>query len=143
MLSILLPALVYAGGKGLKVSLFINNVHTTQNAVIETWQNGRFLQSDTWYIQYTNSEGLLTYPRGVIETGPFQICITLQYDNVQSCGNGYNSEEGRPEAVSISFSSTPAPGPDNNRDGSDQSQSQSQDQTVIVCPPNSRCIIEK
>ena len=126
---------VYAGGKGLNVNLFINNVLTAQNAVIETWQDNRFLQSDTWYIQYTNSEGVLHYPSEVIETGPFQVCVTLQYDNIQSCGNGYNSEEKRPETVSISFSSAPAPAPDSNGGGSDQSQSQSQDQTVIVCPP--------
>jgi len=74
---------VYAGGKGLKVNLFINNVLTTQNAVIETWQDGRFIQSDTWYIQYINSEGILHYPSGVIETGPFQICAcTTDYRNL-------------------------------------------------------------
>jgi len=139
-LSTVLLTPVYAGGKGLKVSLFINNVLTTQNAVVETWQEGRFIQSDTWYIQYTNSEGVLAYPGGVIETGPFQICVTLQYDNVQSCGNGYNSEEKRPETVSISFSSAPAP---DNAGGSDQNQRQSQDRTVIVCPANARCIIEQ
>jgi hypothetical protein len=132
---------VYAGGKGLKVNLFINNVLTTQNAVIETWQDGRFVQSDTWNIQYTNVGGLLNYPRGAIESGPFQICVTLQYDNIQSCGNGYNSEEKRPETVSISFSSAPSPAPDTNGGGSAQSQSQSQ--TTIICPANAKCIIER
>ena len=67
--------------------------------MIETWQDSRFIQSDTRYIQYTKSERALHYPRGIIETGPFQIYVTLQYDNIKSCGNGYNSEEKRSETV--------------------------------------------
>jgi NADPH-dependent FMN reductase len=35
----------------------------------------------------------LEYENGDIENGPFEVCVYLVNDAIESCGNGYNGEE--------------------------------------------------
>ncbi len=46
------------------------------------------------------NEYTLQYPSQLVENGDFEICIQT-WNGDHSCGNGYNSEEKRPEDVFV------------------------------------------
>jgi len=49
------------------------------------------------------TEFTLQYPDELIDVGHFRICVIAQSDDLQSCGNGYNSEEKKPENVRVNL----------------------------------------
>ena len=128
-----------ASSKGLKLYLTVNTNLPNQDIGIDTYQYGNRIYSHSGFINTGTNEITLNYPRDLVDNGPFRICIGTWNDG-QACGDGYNSEEKKPEGVYVSLYVF-APPPEDT----DQSQSQSQDQqqTVIVCPANARCVIEQ
>lgn len=93
--------LVYA--KGLKVFLTINTNQRSQDVRIETYQHGNQIDTRTGFINTGITELTLQYTEGLIETGDFRICVTALSDNLYACRNGYNSEEKKPEYVSVNL----------------------------------------
>ena len=84
------------------------------------------------------NEITLQYPSRLIDTGEFSICVKVSNQGESACDNANNSEAKQPEHVFNLFRDVENEGTDNS-----QSQSQTQGQTVIVCPANSRCVIEQ
>jgi hypothetical protein len=129
--------------KGLKVFLTVNTNVGSQPANIETYQHGNKVYSHGWSIGAGTTT--LEYPDDLIETGSYEICITAQYDNLRSCGTGYNSEANKPEYVSVSLFGSTQPPQQLQQQGPSQSQSQSsnnennnalsqsQETTIIIC----------
>jgi hypothetical protein len=93
--------LVYA--KGLKVFLTIDTNQRSQDVRIETYQHGNQINTRTGFTNTGITELTLQYAEGLIETGDFRICVTALSDNLYACGNGYNSEEKKPEYVSVNL----------------------------------------
>lgn len=156
---------VYAGGKGLKVNLFIDNRQGAQQGVIDTYQHDYIVQTDYQYLVGDKDGGyngiILHYPAGAVETGPFMICVILERDNLESCANGHNHEAKQPELVEIFFgpeyrypdqqsqpasssaASSASESESNSESESSATQSQSQSTTVINCPENRDCVIRE
>ena len=146
----------YAGEKGLKLYLTVDTNIRNQDIGIETYQHGRNIYSHDGFMNAGLNEYTLNYPNGFIDIGQFQICI--QTNDGRFCGDGFNSEEKRPENVFINanegrnFGSVPQQQDDsqgqsqasNQEQLTSQSQSQTQGDTIIYnCPANSRCVIEE
>lgn len=108
----------------LTVELTINNNHRGQNGVIDTYQHGYRVDSYPAYIPAGTSKHTMSYFNGEVDTGRFQICVGLENDR-QGCSTGYNSEESRPEHMTITI------GNDNSRttENEDLGQSQAQSST--------------
>ena len=130
--------------KGLKLYLTVDTNIPTENVGIGTYQHGNKIYDHSGYINPGTNEITLQYPNDLVDNGPFQICVAT-WHNGQSCGDGYNGEEKKPETVFISlYGSEQRNSP--NVESQDQSQSQNQDNnqevTVINCPADSECIIK-
>jgi len=141
-----------ASSKGLKLYLAVNTNLRSQDIGIETYQNGRNIYDHDGFMNTGSNEYTLNYPNGLIDTGQFEVCINT--NDGRFCGDGYNSEERRPESVFINaqegrnFGSVPDDSQSQSQASSQEqetSQSQSQSQggtTIINCPANARCVIE-
>jgi hypothetical protein len=92
-----------AGGKGLRVFLNVDTNLPSQDAEIDTFQYGRFLDTQDMYVSNGYYEYELSYPSGLIDEGPFEVCVYLVYDDIEECGSGYNGEEKEPESVYVNM----------------------------------------
>ena len=127
-----------ASSKGLKLYLTIDT-NLNDDVIINTYQYGDRVYTHDGFVNTGKNEITLQYPGSLIDTGEFRVCANALNNDESACDSAYNSEAKQPEHVFINLFSR-----DENIDQSQaQSQSQSQDQTVIVCPANSRCIIEQ
>lgn len=157
MSSILLTSttVLQASSKGLKLYLTVDTNLRSQDIGIETYQHGDNIYGHNGFMSTGSNEYTLNYPSGRVDTGQFEICINT--NDGRFCGNGYNSEESRPESVFINaqegtnFGSVPQQQDDsqsqsqasNQEQETSQSQSQTQGDTIIYnCPANARCVIE-
>lgn len=133
--------------KGLKVYLTVDTNLPSQNLRMETYQFRNVVYSHEGFMNNGITDFTLQYPDELIDVGDFRICMIAQSDNSQSCGNGYNSEEKKPENVRVNlFSSNERQSPSSSSSSSassSSSSSSSSDTTVIVCPPEETCIIER
>jgi hypothetical protein len=63
------------------------------------WANNAISQHQ--WINQGVTQITLQYDDGLIHTGEFRICVEI-YDGIESSGgNGYNSEEKKPEYISV------------------------------------------
>jgi hypothetical protein len=140
-----------ASSKGLNLYLTVDTNLRNQDIRIITQQYGNEIYSHEGFLHTGRNEYTLQYPKNVVDSGPFVICIDVGFEWLY-CGDRYNAEEKRPENAYISAreyglnekirEEEQQEQPEEEQSQS-QSQSQSQDQTVIVCPANARCIIEQ
>jgi hypothetical protein len=160
-----------ASTKGLKVNLSVDSMYPSQDVTIDTVQYGDIIHQHDGYINNGRNDITLNYPSGLIDHGPFLICVTGS-DHYGSCGEGYNSEAKEPERVyvgifegqayyhewlgpqgqsdsssssSSSSESESTQSAQNNEQSQSNAQSQNNEQTVTIinCPPDSRCVIEQ
>ena len=87
----------------MKVFLTVDTNQRSQDVRIETFQHGNRIDTCNGFINTGITEITLQYPEGLIETGDFRIYVTVLSDNLYAYGNGYNSEEKKPEYVSINL----------------------------------------
>lgn len=159
----ILPIDAYATkeGKGLKVDLTVLSSYLYQPAEIDTFQDGEFLYTENIEnIPMGERTFELKYPKNTISEGPFEICVWLVNDQVESCGNGYNNEGKQPESVyvellgagvaapdesssSSSASSSSSDSENTNENENENANTQAQSTTIINCPPEATCNIEK
>ena len=146
--------LAFATSKGLKVDLEVASDYGSQNAQVDTFQDDRFISTHDQFIDQGSWIYGLQYEKGDINNGPFEVCVFLISDQIESCGNGYNSEEKKPENVFVDLTSGSVPTalepPTENNAASAASSSSdnentnaSQSQTVVVCPAGEKCVIEQ
>jgi len=140
------PLMLSAYAKGLTVHLAINTNLQSQTARIETFQFGTMIAvNNNEHINPGTTNIDLQYSDGFIEDGAsIQICVTAQSDNIRSCGNGYNSQEKKPEYVSVDlYGSIPQPQLQQEPQQGGQSQSQSQSLgPIYICPSEGECVIK-
>jgi hypothetical protein len=139
----MIPLVSEAYAKGLKVNLEVNTNLGSQDVRINAFQSGSEIYAHNEFMNNGITLFDLQYPNRLIENGEsFQICVVTITDNLQSCGNGYNSDEKKPENVRVDIISSSTPQPQQQPDQS-QSQSQSSNNennnNVYVCPPEARC----
>lgn len=140
-----------ASSTGLKLHLAVDTNLRSQDIGIETYQDGRNIYDHDGFMNTGSNEYTLNYPNGLVNIGQFEICINT--NDGRFCGDGFNSQESRPESVFINaqegrnFGSVPE-----QEDSQDQAQVQDQDQsqsqsqggtTIINCPQNAECVTQK
>jgi hypothetical protein len=144
MSSIVLTPLtsVQASNKGLKIYLTVET-NLNDDVTIDTYQYGDRVYTHDGFVNTGRNEITLQYPSRLIDTGEFRIWVNALNDGKSARDSAYNSEAKQPEHVFINlFRDFGDEGIDNSQ-SQGQSQSQSQAQTVIICPANSRCVIEQ
>ena len=97
--------LAFATSKGLKVDLEVASDYGPQNAEVDTFQDGRFISTHDQFIDQGSWVYGLQYEKGDINNGQFEVCVFLTSDQIEGCGNGYNSEEKKPENVFVDLTS--------------------------------------
>jgi hypothetical protein len=137
--------------KGLKVYLTVDSNQRSQQGTIQTSQYGRVVDTRFDWIPQGTTQLTLNYQESQIDNGEFQICISLE-DIVSGCGNGYDSEEKKPEHVTVSMHSSHVLLGELNGNSQSQSQnsnnennnnnalSQSQETKIIICTTEKGCI---
>jgi hypothetical protein len=88
--------------KGLKLYLTIDTNLANQPIRIDTNQYGQTVYSHSGSMNPGRNEITLQYPNHLVDNGPFEICVGT-WNNGQSCGNGNNGEEKKPESVFVSL----------------------------------------
>ena len=147
---VLTPSIsLQASSKGLKLYLIVDT-NLNDDVRINTYQHGDRVFTHDAVIHSGSNEVTLRYPRGLIDTDEFRICVRSNNYEESTCGTGYNSEAKQPEHVFINLSVEENRNPSNiDVDNQAQSQSQSQNNnqqqttTIINCPPDSKCVIEQ
>ena len=151
---ILTPSItLLASSKGLKVYLTVDT-NLNDGVQINTYQYDDKVFTHHAFVHSGTNEVDLQYPKGLIDTGEFRVCVKAdQYDR-SNCEYSYNSVEKKPESLTIPlFVKDVSDSP--NTDSQAQSQSQSNDntntntnansqsQTTIMCPENRDCVIQR
>jgi hypothetical protein len=142
---------VFGSSKGLKLFLTVKT-NLDDDMRINTYQYDGKVFTHYAVMHQGSNEVTLNYPRGLIDNGEFRVCVASVDFDKSACDNAYNSEAKQPEHVYINLflrDSPPATGGDSQAQSQAQDQDQSQSQsntqqtTIINCPANSRCVIDK
>ena len=151
---ILTPSITsLASSKGLKLYLTVDT-NLNDGVQINTYQYDDKVFTHHAFVHSGTNEVDLQYPKGLIDTGEFSVCVRAdQYDR-SNCEYSYNSVEKKPESLTIPlFVKDVSDSP--NTDGQAQSQSQSNDntntntntnsqsQTTIMCLETRDCVIQR
>ena len=151
---ILTPSITsLASSKGLKLYLTVD-INLNYGVQINTYQYDDKVFTHHAFVHSGTNEVDLQYPKGLIDTGEFRVCVRAdQYDR-SNCEYSYNSVEKKPESLTIPlFVKDVSDSP--NTDGQAQSQSQSNDntntntnansqsQTTIMCLETRDCVIQR
>lgn len=151
---ILTPSITsLASSKGLKLYLTVD-INLNDGVQINTYQYDDKVFTHHAFVHSGTNEVDLQYPKGLIDTGEFRVCVRAdQYDR-SNCEYSYNSVEKKPESLTIPlFVKDVSDSP--NTDGQAQSQSQSNDntntntnansqsQTTIMCLETRDCVIQR
>jgi hypothetical protein len=87
--------------KGLIVKLTVDSGYMSQDADINTYQNGYQVDSGRMYIDEGSWTYEIVYENDMVQEGPFEVCVSLVGDSAENCGEGYNGEEMQPEDISF------------------------------------------
>lgn len=135
--------------KGLKVYLTVDSNQRSQEGTIRTYQYDQVVDTRFDWIPQGTTQLTLNYQEKQVENGEFQICITLE-DSVSGCGNGYDSEEKKPEHVTVNIhsphvllgnegDSQSQSQSSNNENDNNNALSQSQETKIIICTAEKGC----
>jgi hypothetical protein len=97
---LLLPTALQASSKGLNLHLIVDTNLESQDTTIITQQYRNEIYTHDGFLHTGRNEYTLQYPNNIVDSGPFVICIDVGFEWLY-CGDGYNTEEKRPENAYI------------------------------------------